>query len=365
MIAYSSVAQLAFITLGIFSLRAQGAQGALLQMLNHGIVTAAAFFVVATVAARCGGSEDLRVMGGVAFRAPVLATMFLIVTFANLAMPGSSNFIGEFMILLGTFDAKTAIAVIAFIGVVAAAFYGLRLFITSMHNRVGSAVVSSELRAPEAIAIIPLIAVIFALALYPQFGLSRSQASLNSAVAPVAALTGQPVPNDVASTRTAALVVIPAACTGRPIDWSDTLMNLAVLHPVLAHHIAGPTINWKGILPLVVLTGGGLVLLLVGLIRNRSVREQLDSGADAPDPARRARNRDRPAESAGRRRRRLSVADRRAGAADRHDLRRRRDRDRAVLLAGRRPARRRPGRVLLAARSSASSGWRSSSRRRI
>jgi NADH-quinone oxidoreductase subunit M len=191
-IAYSSIAQLAFITLGIFSLRDQGGQGALLQMVNHGIVTAAAFFVVATVAARCGGSEDLRDMGGVAFRAPLLATMFLIVALATLAMPGSSNFIGEFMILLGTFNAKIVIAVLAFVGVVAAAYYALRLLITAMHNRVGGSVRSVEIQAGEAIAIVPLVAVILALALYPQFGLKRSQRSLNVAVAPAATLSGAP-----------------------------------------------------------------------------------------------------------------------------------------------------------------------------
>ena len=119
-VAYSSVAQLSFITLGIFSLRPQGGQGALLQMVNHGLVTAPLFFVVAALAARCGGSEKLRDMGGIAFRAPVLATLFLIVTFANLAMPGSANFIGEFFILLGVFKAKLAISVIAFVGVVGA-----------------------------------------------------------------------------------------------------------------------------------------------------------------------------------------------------------------------------------------------------
>ncbi len=107
-IAYSSVAQMGFIMLGIFSLRADGGQGALLQMINHGVVTAASFFIVAAVAARAGGSENLDDMGGEAFRAPVLATMFLIVTLANLAMPGSSNFIGEFMILLGAFNSHMA-----------------------------------------------------------------------------------------------------------------------------------------------------------------------------------------------------------------------------------------------------------------
>src|SRR5437588_4709115 len=109
-VAYSSAAQLSFITLGIFSLRPQGSQGALLQMVNHGLVTAPLFFVVAALAARCGGSEKLRDMGGIAFRAPVLASLVLIVTLANLAMPGSANFVGEFFILLGVFKAKLAIA---------------------------------------------------------------------------------------------------------------------------------------------------------------------------------------------------------------------------------------------------------------
>ena len=106
-------------------------------MVNHALVTAPAFFIVAALAARVGGSEQLRDMGGIAFRAPVLASLFLIVALATLAMPGSSNFVGEFMILLGVFRSKLAISVIAFAGVVGAAVYALRLFITSMHNRVG------------------------------------------------------------------------------------------------------------------------------------------------------------------------------------------------------------------------------------
>jgi NADH-quinone oxidoreductase subunit M len=182
-VAYSSVAQLAFITLGIFSLRPDGAQGALLQMVNHGLVTAGAFFLVAAVATRCGGSESLDDMGGTAFRAPLLASLFLIVTLATLAMPGSSNFIGEFMILLGVFQAQTAIAIIAFLGVVGASFYGLRLFIRAMHNRVGSRVGSREIAGAESVALVPLVAIILALAFFPQFGLSRSQRSVKATVA--------------------------------------------------------------------------------------------------------------------------------------------------------------------------------------
>jgi NADH-quinone oxidoreductase subunit M len=184
-IGYSSIAQLGFITLGIFSLTPDGGQGALLQMLNHGVVTAAAFFVVAAVAARAGGSESMDDMGGIAFRAPVLATLFLIVSFANLAMPGSSNFIGEFMILLGIFQSKLAIALVASVGVVGAGFYALRLFIGAMHNRTGRSVRSFEIRRPEAIAIVPLVIVILVLAFYPQFGLSHSETSLKATLVPV------------------------------------------------------------------------------------------------------------------------------------------------------------------------------------
>jgi NADH-quinone oxidoreductase subunit M len=179
-VAYSSVAQLGFITLGIFSLRPEGTQGALLQMVNHGLVTAPAFFIVAALAARAGGSEYLRDMGGLAFRAPVLATLFLIVALATLAMPGSSNFVGEFMILLGVFKAKLAISAIAFVGVVGAAVYALRLFISSMHNRLGPRAESREVGIADAAAIAPLVLVILVLAFYPQFLLKRSQPSASA-----------------------------------------------------------------------------------------------------------------------------------------------------------------------------------------
>jgi NADH-quinone oxidoreductase subunit M len=192
-VAYSSVAQLGFITLGIFSLRPEGAQGALLQMLNHGLVTAPLFFIVAALAARAGGSEKLRDMGGIAFRAPVLAALFLIVALATLAMPGSSNFVGEFMILLGVFKAKLAIAIIAFAGVVGAAFYALRVFIGAMHNRVGTKVASREIGLADLAALVPIVVVILAFAFYPQFALRRSEPTVKTSLAAT-----QPLPKRVA-----------------------------------------------------------------------------------------------------------------------------------------------------------------------
>jgi NADH-quinone oxidoreductase subunit M len=200
-VAYSSVAQLSFITLGIFSLQPTGAQGALFQMLNHGLVTAPLFFIVAALAARAGGSEMLRDMGGIAFRAPVLASLFLIVAFATLAMPGSANFIGEFNILLGTFQSKLAIALIASVGVVGAAYYALRVFIGSLHNRVAPKVASREIGLSDAVVLVPIVLVILALAFYPQFGLRRSDLSVRAAIAPaktVQALSAAAAPRRVA-----------------------------------------------------------------------------------------------------------------------------------------------------------------------
>jgi NADH-quinone oxidoreductase subunit M len=214
---YSSVAQLGFITLGIFSLNSQGAQGALLQMVNHGLVVAPLLFIVALLAQRSGGSEDIRDMGGIAFRAPVLASLFLLVALATLAIPGSSNFVGEFLILLGVFKAKLVIAIVAFSGVVVASVYALRLLIRSMHNRVGKRVHSREISLADGAVLVPVLAAIGLLSFYPQLALHRSEGSVKEAVASAqfAATCGPgsaihcafPTPRLVAGSRENILVV--------------------------------------------------------------------------------------------------------------------------------------------------------------
>jgi NADH-quinone oxidoreductase subunit M len=209
-VGYSSVAQLGFITLGIFALNAQGAQGALLQMVNHGLVVAPILFIVGMLARRAGGSEDVREMGGIAFSAPVLATLFLVVSLATLAMPGSSNFVGEFLILLGVFKAKLAIAIIAFAGVVMASVYALRLFIRAMHNRVGADVQSREISLRDGAVLVPLVAVIVFLALYPQLALHRSEDSVKATVAGVQPSGG--------GTPTASLGRPALLTAGQPIE---------------------------------------------------------------------------------------------------------------------------------------------------
>jgi NADH-quinone oxidoreductase subunit M len=192
---YSSIAQLGFITVGIFSLRADGADGAVLQMVNHGLVVAPIFLIIALLWERTG-TEDLREMGGMAMRAPVLAAMFLIVTLATLAMPGSANFIGEFYILNGIFQAKIVFALIASVGVALAAYYALRLYQRTMHNRLPEGVRSREISLRDGVVLAPLVACIVALALYPGLILTRGQASVAQSVAAV-----NPEQSTVASTR--------------------------------------------------------------------------------------------------------------------------------------------------------------------
>jgi NADH-quinone oxidoreductase subunit M len=174
---YSSVAQLGFITLGIFTLRPDGADGAVLQMVNHGLVVAPLLLIMVILVERAG-TEDIARMGGIALRAPVLAAMFLIVTMALLAIPGSANFIGELYILFGAFETKIAIAIVASLAVAMAAFYALRLFQHAMHNRLPEGVESREIPWREGAIVGALVACIVALALNPQFILKRTDDSV-------------------------------------------------------------------------------------------------------------------------------------------------------------------------------------------
>jgi NADH-quinone oxidoreductase subunit M len=203
-VGYSSVAQLGFILLGIFALdlEGRGAQGALLQMVNHGLVVAALFLIIAALAARTGGSESLARMGGMALRAPVLAGLFLVVALATLAMPGSSNFVGELLILFGAFSTKIAFGLVASAGVALAAVYMIRLYQRTMHNREGPGAESRDLTTGELVPIAGLVAVIVALGVYPHFVVRRTEsATLQSQQ--TAALVGciGLTPHDVATGR--------------------------------------------------------------------------------------------------------------------------------------------------------------------
>ncbi|HKG36064.1 MAG TPA: NADH-quinone oxidoreductase subunit M [Solirubrobacterales bacterium] len=179
---YSSVAQLGFITAGVFALRPDGADGAILQMVNHGLVVAPLLLIIAILSERTG-REDLRELGGYAVRAPVLASLFLIVALATLAMPGSANFIGEFYILTALFQAKIVYALVASAGVVLAAYYGLRLYQRTMHNRLPAGIEPRDVSVHDGLLVGGLVAVILALALYPNAVLSKTDDAARASVA--------------------------------------------------------------------------------------------------------------------------------------------------------------------------------------
>jgi NADH-quinone oxidoreductase subunit M len=113
----------------------------------------------------------------------VLAALFLIITLANLAMPGTSNFIGEFYILIGVFQSKIVYAFVASIGVALAAYYAIRLFQGTMHHRATENADSREIGLRDALVLAPLTACIVALALYPGLILGRSDTSVKATIA--------------------------------------------------------------------------------------------------------------------------------------------------------------------------------------
>ena len=127
LIAYSSVAHMGFVTMGIFTFTQQGVDGAIFQMLSHGLISAALFLCVGVVYDRLH-TREISAYGGLADRMPVYATVFMLFTMANVGLPGTSGFIGEFLTLLGAFRVNTWVAMFATIGVVLSAAYALWLY---------------------------------------------------------------------------------------------------------------------------------------------------------------------------------------------------------------------------------------------
>ena len=127
MIAYSSVAHMGFVTLGIFTVTVQGVEGAIFQMISHGLVSAALFLCVGVVYDRLH-TRDINRYGGLAKNMPVYATVFMVMLLGSVGLPGTSGFVGEFLSLLGAFRVNTVVATLAALGVVLGAAYMLLLY---------------------------------------------------------------------------------------------------------------------------------------------------------------------------------------------------------------------------------------------
>jgi NADH-quinone oxidoreductase subunit M len=127
LIAYSSVAHMGFVTMGIFALNMQGIQGGIIQMISHGIVSAALFLCVGIIYDRMH-TREIAAYGGLANRMPVYAFMFMVFTMANVGLPGTSGFVGEFLTLVGAFKANSWVALFATTGIILSAGYALWLY---------------------------------------------------------------------------------------------------------------------------------------------------------------------------------------------------------------------------------------------
>jgi NADH-quinone oxidoreductase subunit M len=127
LIAYSSVAHMGFVTMGIFAVTAQGVAGGIFQMVSHGIVSAALFLCVGIVYDRMH-SREIAAYGGLVNRMPLYAFVFMVFTLANVGLPGTSGFVGEFLTLIGTFRVNTWVATVATLGTILSAAYALWLY---------------------------------------------------------------------------------------------------------------------------------------------------------------------------------------------------------------------------------------------
>ncbi len=183
LIAYSSVSHLGFVMLGLFALNAEGMSGGVLQMVNHGLSTGALFLLVGMIYDR-RHTRLMRAYGGLWKVMPVYAAFFLVVALASLGLPGLNGFVGEFLILLGAFQANRWWAVFATFGVVLAAVYMLWLFGNVFFGPVKDPENAHlpDLNRREVLALVPLVALIVVIGVAPNLFLAPIQPSVQALV---------------------------------------------------------------------------------------------------------------------------------------------------------------------------------------
>ncbi len=184
LIAYSSIAHMGFVTAGIFSMTHQGIEGAVLQMLSHGVVSGALFLCVGVLYDRLHTREIDR-FGGLAIRMPIYAMLFLLFTMASIALPGTSGFVAEFLILLGVFEANYLVAVAIGLGMVLGAVYMLILYRRIMFGRLEKQdlMTMPDIRWHEAISLFVLATVVLWMGVYPSSFLNITTPMIKGLVA--------------------------------------------------------------------------------------------------------------------------------------------------------------------------------------
>jgi NADH-quinone oxidoreductase subunit M len=182
LVAYSSVAHMGFAIMGLFALNAEGVQGSVMQMVNHGISTGALFILLGFLYSR-RHTYEIAQLKGIAKVAPVFAGMFTIVMLSSIGLPGLNGFVGEFLVLLGTFVAHRWWAVVAAAGVIIAALYLLWAYQRVFHGEPDEANASfPDLRISERLVMVPLLVLIVFLGVYPKPMLDRIEPSVKRVI---------------------------------------------------------------------------------------------------------------------------------------------------------------------------------------
>ena len=169
LVAYSSVAHMGFVTIGIFTFSQQGIEGGIFQMISHGLISGALFLSVGVVYDRIH-SREINRYGGLVNRMPKYAFLFLLFTLANVGLPGTSGFVGEFLVLVGVFQINTWIALFATLGVVLSAAYALWLYRRVIFGSLDKEDLKNiiDLKPREIITLLPLALAIIFFGVYPQ-----------------------------------------------------------------------------------------------------------------------------------------------------------------------------------------------------
>ena len=178
LVAYSSVSHMGFVTLGLFALNQRGLEGGILQMINHGLVTGALFLAIGMIYERTH-TREISAYGGLATTMPIFSGFFLLFTLAAVGLPGTNGFVGEFLILLGSFERLPWTAVVAASGLILGAWYMLWLYQRIFFNEVNQNLHGlAELNVREILTLAPMVLLIFWIGLYPNALLSYMHVSV-------------------------------------------------------------------------------------------------------------------------------------------------------------------------------------------
>ena len=186
LIAYSSVAHMGFVTVGTFSLTVQGIEGAIFQMLSHGVVSAALFLIVGVVYDRMH-TRDIEAYGGLVHRMPSYALVFMLFMLASVGLPGTSGFVGEFLILVGVFQVNSLVAALTATGIILGAAYMLYLYRRIIFGKLTKESLQKifDLSGREIAVFAPLVVVVIWMGVYPLPFLDAMHASVNHLIGQV------------------------------------------------------------------------------------------------------------------------------------------------------------------------------------